>query len=231
MSKKLRIDPHFKNLIQPLAEDELQQLEQNMLTDGCRDTIKAWRDYIIDGHNRYEICQKHGIPYKVQRIPFVSKADAKIWIADNQLGRRNLTTAMKIEIARQKTELLGQGGNKRKQIAQAAGVSEKTVHKYMMISGSGSAELIAQVKNGEVKIDAAHKALHIDTRTVEPLLSHSHLQYVNMVHHTNGAGKMYEFLGEYMEAKLDAEEVGVVKIRLQAQLRVIEGIVESLSCL
>jgi len=226
MNNKLRITPDFQNLIPPLAEDEFQQLEQNILAEGCRDAIKVWRDYIIDGHNRYAICQKHNIPYKVQKIRFASKADAKIWIAENQLGRRNLTTAMKIEIARQKTELLGQGGNKRKQIAKAAGTSEKTVYKYMKITGNGSAELMEQVKNGEIKIDAAYKNLQMNTKTVQVLCSRSDVQYVNMLSDTGRAGKMYEFLGEHMQTALDADEMCMVKKRLKAQLERIDEIVK-----
>jgi len=225
MNNDLKIDPHFKNLIQPLAEDELQQLEQNILAEGCRDAIKVWRDYIIDGHNRYAICQKHNIPYKVQRIPLASKTDAKIWIAENQLGRRNLTLAMKIEIATQKAALLGYG-NKRKQIAKAAGVSEKTVYKYMRITGSDSKELVNRVRTGEMKIDTAYKNLYMDTKTVEVLCDRVDVQYVNMMHHAKKAGKMYEFLGERMGAVLDGDEVCRVKERLEAQLGVIEGIVK-----
>ena len=214
MDKKLMIDPEFKNLIPPLLDEELQQLEENILAEGkCRNAIKVWRSYIIDGHNRYAICQKHNIPYNVQTIRLASKTDAKVWIADNQLGRRNLTAAMKIEIASKKAEMLGVA-YARKQIAKDAGVSENTVHKYMKIAGEGSAELVAQVRSGEVKIGTAHKDLCMRTKTVEVLCSKSDVHYVNMVAYVGRVGAMCSFLDECVISALDADDVGEVETRM-----------------
>ena len=61
--KKLVIDDEFKHLIRPLKRKEFLQLEENLLRDGCRDPIVVWNDVIVDGHNRYEICTRHGIPF------------------------------------------------------------------------------------------------------------------------------------------------------------------------
>jgi len=228
---KLKIDPDFQGLIPPLADEELQQLEQNILAEGCRDAIKVWRGYIIDGHNRYAICEKLGIPYNVQKIPLTSKTDAKIWIAENQLGRRNITTAMRIEIAAQKAALQGHG-NALRSIAKAAGVCADTVHKYMKIAGSGSAEMIEQVRSGEVKIGNAYKNLHMDTRTVETLYDFADLQYKNdpmcykyMLSRTGWIENIYGFLIEHVSTMLDADEVCVVKKLLEVQLRALEDIV------
>jgi len=49
-----------------------------------------------------------------------------------------------------------------------------------------------------------------------------------MMHHAKKAGKMYEFLGERMGAVLNADDVGRVKERLEAQLGRIEEIVGNL---
>ena len=87
----LRIDPIFKNLIRPLHKDEYEQLEDNLIKDGCLDPIIVWEGTIIDGHNRYEICTKHKIPFALERIHFKSAEDAIVWICNHQLGRRNLT--------------------------------------------------------------------------------------------------------------------------------------------
>jgi len=89
--RTLRIDPQFKNLISPLKTKEYLQLEENILADGCRDPIIVWKDYIIDGHNRYEICMRHQIPFAVEEMSFVCREDAIVWICANQLGRRNIS--------------------------------------------------------------------------------------------------------------------------------------------
>ena len=92
------IDQEFKALIPPLTPDERAGLEASILTEGCRDALIVWGDILIDGHNRYEICTKHNIPYKTQPIEFASRAEARIWIRKNQLARRNLTDGWKIEL-------------------------------------------------------------------------------------------------------------------------------------
>ena len=61
--RQLNIDPEFKNLIRPLRREEYRQLELNLVVEGCREDIIAWNDTIVDGHNRYEICNKMRIPY------------------------------------------------------------------------------------------------------------------------------------------------------------------------
>lgn len=46
---------------------------------------------MIDGHNRYEICQKHGIEFKTVEKEFENRDVVIDWIINNQLGRRNLS--------------------------------------------------------------------------------------------------------------------------------------------
>ena len=91
MQKALKINPEFRNLIPPLAPEELAQLEENIVKDGCRDPLVAWEGVIVDGHNRYEICTRKKIPFTVVEIQFGDADEAKDWIDKNQLGRRNLT--------------------------------------------------------------------------------------------------------------------------------------------
>jgi hypothetical protein len=45
---------------------------------------------IIDGHNRYGICQKNNIKFQTQEKQFKDRNEVIIWIIINQLGRRNL---------------------------------------------------------------------------------------------------------------------------------------------
>jgi len=186
-NQPLKIKAEFKNLIQPLSADEFSQLEQNILSHGkCRDAIKVWRNFIIDGHNRYEICRKHGLTYTVEQLRFPSKEAVKLWIAENQLGRCNLSKAMRIEIARQKAEWLrdeakasGEHYDTRKITAEIAGVGNSTVYKYMRIVGGGSAELVQRVRQGETTIGAAYGELMADVREVTVLYSDADLQYKN----------------------------------------------------
>ena len=60
------IDEEFKNFLPPLSKEAFEQLEENLRRDGCMDSIKVWKDHnvIIDGYNRFEICNKHGLEYE-----------------------------------------------------------------------------------------------------------------------------------------------------------------------
>jgi len=89
--KELKIKSTFKNLIRPLLHKEYIQLEENILSDGCRDPIITWNGYIIDGHNRYEICNKHSIEFSILEMEFDSEEEVIAWICANQLGRRNIS--------------------------------------------------------------------------------------------------------------------------------------------
>ena len=93
------IDPEFKALIPPLSAEELAQLEANIVADGCRDPLVVWDGILIDGHNRYAICTRLGLPFQTVSKEFPSKAHARIWIRQNQAGRRNLPDAWKIDLA------------------------------------------------------------------------------------------------------------------------------------
>jgi len=183
--KPLKIDKDFQSLIPPLSNEELKGLEESILTHGrCHDTIKVWRNTIVDGHNRYTICQKHNIPVSTQKLRFSSKKDAELWIVQNQLGRRNLVNAVRIKLALRKETLLQEKAGKnrrgcngdpihvRKIIAKEAGVSEQSVYKYMKIRELGTPGLIKQVESGQVRISTAHRevtGLEVTTRTVEVL--------------------------------------------------------------
>jgi len=87
----LKIDESFKRLIPPLSSEELEQLELNIIRDGCREPLSVWNNTILDGHNRYEICTRLQIPFTIQRTYVKNNEEAIAWICANQLGRRNIT--------------------------------------------------------------------------------------------------------------------------------------------
>ena len=81
----------------PLTPDEYAQLEANCLADGIRDPLVVWRGTLIDGHNRYDIAQKHGLEFQVVEKEFEDETAAKIWMVTNQFGRRNLRIYIEIK--------------------------------------------------------------------------------------------------------------------------------------
>lgn len=87
----LKTDNDFNELIKPLFSKEYKQLEENLITYGCREPIIVWNGTIIDGHIRYEICRRRNISFKVIEKSFESKEDAIIWICQKQLSHKNVS--------------------------------------------------------------------------------------------------------------------------------------------
>ena len=84
------IDTEFKDLLPALDAETYATLEENLTENGCRDPLITWNNYLIDGHNRYEICTRLDIPYEVRSMEFPTREDVVIWIIANQISRRNL---------------------------------------------------------------------------------------------------------------------------------------------
>ena len=97
---EIKIDEELSGLIPPLTEDEYSRLEQSILDEGCRDAIILWGNIIVDGHNRYRICQKHNISFRTLQKEFATKDDVKLWMLQNQLSRRNLSDLARVEMVR-----------------------------------------------------------------------------------------------------------------------------------
>jgi N6-adenosine-specific RNA methylase IME4 len=91
----IKIDAEFAALIPPLSAEERQQLEENIVEHGgARDPLVVWASKgtltLLDGHNRYEICTRLGLPFDIEEMSFKNRDDAADWMDRNQLGRRNL---------------------------------------------------------------------------------------------------------------------------------------------
>ena len=90
----LTIDPALQSLITPLTAEEYAQLEANLQADGCLSPLVVWQETqtLLDGHNRLQLCEQHGLDYRLQEISLPDVVSAKLWILRNQRGRRNLTS-------------------------------------------------------------------------------------------------------------------------------------------
>jgi hypothetical protein len=90
---RLIIDEEFERLIPPLVEQERDQLEANLLAEGCLHPLTVWAEtqVLLDGHNRYRFCRARDIAYTVVEVSLDSRDDARRWIIDHQLGRRNVS--------------------------------------------------------------------------------------------------------------------------------------------
>jgi len=197
---EIQIDEEFKSLIPPLTTVEFAQLEDNIQREGCRDALVIWKGtgILVDGHNRYEICERDEIDFKTIQVPFESREKAIDWICMNQLGRRNLTPADASELrgrmynGRKKDKHDGGKGNDRsgdqnephlktaEVIAKETGVSPATVKRDGQYAEGVEkvAEIVsdvrAKVRAGKVSkgdVIAAAKVVEINPEEAKKLLA------------------------------------------------------------
>jgi hypothetical protein len=103
------VDPDLKAYIDPLTPDEHAALERSLLSEGCRDALVLWGDVLVDGHNRYAICQQHGLPFQtVQNTRFQSMEDVHLWMIDQHLGRRSVSDFQRGVLALRKKDIVAE---------------------------------------------------------------------------------------------------------------------------
>ena len=187
------IDKEFESLIPPLTAEEFAQLEENCVKEGIRDALITWNGVLIDGHNRFKIAAKHGLLWNEKRMEFADRDEVKLWIIRNQLGRRNLNSFSRSELAIQGKELIAKKAKEKqaeyhgnqhdglhqksdkeqvitaKELGKIAGVSHDTIHKVETIKKSGDEKLIEEVRNGDVSINKGYQiAKGIEIKTKSP---------------------------------------------------------------
>ncbi len=178
----IQINEELRTYIDPLSADEYAALERSLLAEGCRDALVLWGDVLVDGHNRYELCRKHGIEFKtIQNTRFASLEDVKLWMIENHLGRRSVSDFQRGVLALRKKEILqarrqaqqaqaardaSQGeaaaqpaepapALSRQALARAARVSSNTLGQIEKIHKAAAPELVRAVKAGDISINAA----------------------------------------------------------------------------
>ena len=175
MASEFKIDEQIKSLCFPLSEEEFNLLEKSLLTEGCRDALIIWKGLLLDGHHRFEICQKHGIEFETKKVELESSSDAELWVIRNQFSRRNLSPFQKIELALKSEPLLAEEAKKRMLagkktdnlevncpqgrapqtrdfIAKLAGCSGRTVERAKKILEKGTEEQKERLRKNKTKI-------------------------------------------------------------------------------
>lgn len=169
------VNEELKRYIDPLTPDEHASLERSIESEGCRDALVLWGDILVDGHNRYGICQKLGLPFQtVQNTRFQSMQDVHLWMIDQHLGRRSVSDFQRGVLALRKREIAAERRAQalaasseqatqpepeplisREATAKAARLSSGQVVMIEKIQKQAAPELVAAVKSGAISINAA----------------------------------------------------------------------------
>jgi len=177
----MKVKKEFKDLIPLLTKEEFKQLENNCMSEGIREKILTWNGFIIDGHNRFEIATRWDLDYETESKHFDSEEDVKIWMAKNQLGRRNLMDFVKGELTDTIEELEKEKGKKtqgirtdllstidkklepkhntQKIVSEKLGWSTGKKAMFDVVKKKAPEEVKAKLRTGEVSINAAYKEI------------------------------------------------------------------------
>ena len=182
--------PEMEQLLPPLSGEQFSALENDILENGCYTPVIVNEDMVIvDGHNRFRICKKHGLPFKMLVFSFQNLLEAKQWALDTQKGRRNLdkwelgkiALKLKPEIeARAQANMSAGGGDHksadaksglvnssnpispvdtRKEMAQAVGIGEQTMGRIAQLSENAPQALKDALESKKVSVNRGWKIL------------------------------------------------------------------------
>ncbi len=186
--RKPVILPEMAELLPPLSEEQLSILEADIQQNGCYTPIIVNEDMvIIDGHNRQNMCKKHGIPYKMMVFHFDDLLEAKQWALDTQKSRRNLekwelgkiALKLKPEVeARAKANIIAGGGDQKsaqissgfaksqnpispvnttQELADAVGIGHQTMNRIIQIGEHAPQVVKDALDKKELSINQGYK--------------------------------------------------------------------------
>jgi hypothetical protein len=172
----------------------------------------VFNNTLVDGHNRYEICTKHDLPFSILEKDFADENHAKEWMILNQFGRRNLInyqrSVLALELegvfsdrAKENQTLSSGAGVKgcqksdnlnpidtKKELAKVANVSHDTIAKVKKIQSIATQEVKDKLKSGEVSINQAYK----DIKKVE-----ARVERVNKIVEISQGNQTLEGIGKF----------------------------------
>ena len=171
----------MEQLLPPLSEEQFSSLENDILENGCYTQIIVNEDMVIvDGHNRFRVCEKHGLPYKMLVFSFADLLEAKQWALDTQKGRRNLDKwelgqiALKLKPEIEARARTNQGSrtdlsvnspksytptDTRKEMAQAVGIGEQAMGRIAQLTENAPQSLKDALENKELSINRGWRIL------------------------------------------------------------------------
>jgi hypothetical protein len=176
---ELKILDDFKYLIKPLPKDQRDALRDNISKYGMREPLVVWKEKntLVDGHNRYEICQELGIEPLITYYSFADEDDVKMFIIENQIIRRNLQPYEKIEVYLKVKDALQKLGAAAKKehgkpkkhntlliLAEKTGYSHDTVHKALYIAANADEASKDALREGRATINQIYSKLRDKSR-------------------------------------------------------------------
>lgn len=101
---ELKINPRFEKFSPKKKPDEIEELKNSLKKKGyVASPILTWHGFIVDGHNRYKMCQELGIEIDLEKNveelelgDFAEEIDVMDWMLTHQLSSKNLSPGEKL---------------------------------------------------------------------------------------------------------------------------------------
>ena len=156
------VDEEFRSLIPPLTDEARTGLEKGLLRDGCLDPLIVWAEQqvLLDGHNRKEICDRHGIDYETRELSLPGRDDAKRWIIEHQFGRRNLTKYQRAELALTLVELASAEALEKKS-RQMRALNEAKTDQWLRSQDPAAGAILDQVAGHQKRVHAKPNRIYV----------------------------------------------------------------------
>lgn len=173
--------PEMEQLLPPLSAEQFSALEGDILENGCYAPIIVNEDMVIvDGHNRFRICEKHSLPFTMKAFSFADLLEAKQWALDTQKGRRNLDKwelgkiALKLKPEIEARARANQGTrtdlsvnspkslapvDTRREMAQAVGIGEQAMGRITQLAEKAPQALKDALESKEVSVNRGWRIL------------------------------------------------------------------------
>lgn len=141
----------------PLMEgEEFEDMADDIVANGQKETVKLYRRKIIDGRNRYRACKARGVPCRFEN--WNGKGDPADFVLSMNLHRRHLTPEGRKALVVQ----LRKNGKSIRQIAESLRTSVGSVHrdieKATVPNGTvGGQDLPTTIKGKDGKVRQARK--------------------------------------------------------------------------
>lgn len=173
------------NIFPMMSGQALQELVEDIRQHGQREPVVYWKQQLLDGRNRLEACKQLGIEPQtcelddeVEPIAYVlsanlhrrhldesqrSMAGAKVKEVESKLAKERQRAAGKQhgrgkkKVRENLPEPISTNGRASDKVAEAVGVSRRSVDHASTVLKEGSPELIAAVDAGEVAVSKAAK--------------------------------------------------------------------------
>ena len=188
----LLIDPEFQKLFSANStEIGYEGLKEDIRHRGILDKLIGWAEWgiLLDGHTRCKIHEELGLetPLPIQWLSFPNQEEARAWMIQHQVFRRNLNTFCNVEAilnlhtfyttkAKERTQAgkkdltqtFGEGGEVNKILGRMVKTSGETVRKVKIIKEKALQEDIEALRKDEVSIHSVYEKCQGMDTTKQP---------------------------------------------------------------